>query len=121
VEKGLTRQALYVACSRARTLSGLYIEGRFVPPTCLKDDPIELEMQRLAERSVKMEVVENPKYFILHAFDSAMEGKHMHGRDLVLNNQGGMYITSENAQPPVWVRPKQEVGPKVIEYSTEYV
>jgi hypothetical protein len=113
VEKGLTRQALYVACSRARTLSGLYIEGRFVPPTCHKDDPIELEMLRLAENSVNLKVFENPKHFILHAFDTANDG--------VTKDANQFYVTSatENSEPIVLLRPQQLIKPEVISCSND--
>jgi hypothetical protein len=107
VEKGLTRQALYVACSRARTLSGLYIEGKFVPPTCHKDDPIELEMLRLAERSVNLKAFENPKRFILHAFDSANDGITM------ATDQFCVTSVRENVKPSVWLRPQQSIKPEV--------
>jgi hypothetical protein len=111
VEKGLTRQALYVACSRARTLSGLYIEGRFVPPTCHKDDPIELEMLRLAERSVNLKAFENPKRFILHTFDSADGGITIDANQLCVKS------VSENSKPSVWLRPQQWNIPEVISCS----
>ena len=44
----LTRENLYVACSRAKSLNGLFIVGEFVPPTQPPaNDPVTMEMERL--------------------------------------------------------------------------
>ncbi|SAM00102.1 hypothetical protein [Absidia glauca] len=44
---GVSRALLYVACSRATTLSGLFIVGTFSPPRPRpNNDPLELEKQR---------------------------------------------------------------------------
>jgi len=51
--EGLSRQALYVGCSRARTLSGLFIEGEFKAPECSLTDPIELEMKNVKSRELQ--------------------------------------------------------------------
>jgi hypothetical protein len=46
----LTRESLYVACSRATSLDGLFIEGEFVPPTAPSfNDPVSLEISRLRQ------------------------------------------------------------------------
>ena len=46
----MTRQLIYVAFSRAKTLNGLYILGKFNPPSPPRnDDPVVLEMKRLRE------------------------------------------------------------------------
>jgi hypothetical protein len=113
VEKGVTRQALYVACSRARTLSGLYIEGKFVAPTCQKDDPIELEMQRLAERRVDLKVLENPKHFILHSLDSNNDRKLEDVNDPVCNIKQSYINKTEITQSSSSLHPKQSVDPEV--------
>jgi hypothetical protein len=45
---GVTRQVLYVALSRATSLSGLHILGKFKPPEKIKDNnPVKLELERL--------------------------------------------------------------------------
>jgi len=56
--EGLSRQALYVGCSRARTLKGLFLEGEFKPPECSATDPIELEMKNIKSRELQFN--ENP-------------------------------------------------------------
>jgi len=44
----LTRESLYVACSRATSLQGLFIDGKFEPPTSPPpSDPVTIEMDRL--------------------------------------------------------------------------
>ncbi|XP_037811885.1 uncharacterized protein LOC119603786 [Lucilia sericata] len=49
----MLRSALYVACSRATTASGLYIMENFNPPRPFEDsDPVKLELERL--RTEKM-------------------------------------------------------------------
>jgi hypothetical protein len=116
MEKGLTRQALYVACSRARTLSGLYIEGRFVPPTCHKDDQIELEMQRLAERRVDLKVFENPKHFILHCLDSTDDTRRRRIEDVndpVCVNKQSHINKKESTKSSFSLHPKQSVDLEV--------
>lgn len=51
----LTRENLYVACSRATSLSGLYIYGKFAPPEKPpQDDYVTIEMQTLKEHPVTM-------------------------------------------------------------------
>lgn len=50
INKKLTTEYLYVACGRATTLSGLYINGVFEPPTKVNDD-VTKEMQRLRNLS----------------------------------------------------------------------
>ncbi|CAG9799467.1 unnamed protein product [Chironomus riparius] len=46
----MTRQLIYVAFSRAKTLDGLHIIGRFIPPTPPRDDdPVVIEMKRLRD------------------------------------------------------------------------
>jgi hypothetical protein len=109
VEKGVTRQALYVACSRARTLSGLYIEGKFVAPTCQKDDPIEVEMQRLAGRNVDVKVFVNPKNFILYGLDSTDDRKHEDVNDPVCVNKESIINKTESRQSSFSLHPKQSV------------
>jgi hypothetical protein len=113
MEKGLTRQALYVACSRARTLTGLYIEGKFVAPTCQKDDPIELEMQRLAERKVDLKVFENPKNFILQGLDSTDDRKLEDVDDTVCVIKESIINKTESTQPSFSLHPKQSVDLEV--------
>lgn len=44
----LTRQELYVACSRATGINGLFIDGTFVPPEApLDDDAVTIELARI--------------------------------------------------------------------------
>jgi len=44
----LSRELLYVACSRATSLKGLFIDGTFEPPVKPSfNDPVTLEMERL--------------------------------------------------------------------------
>jgi hypothetical protein len=109
MEKGLTRQALYVACSRARTLSGLYIEGKFVAPTCQKDDPIELEMQRLAERKADLKVFQNPKNFILQGLGSTDDRQLEDQNEPVLLNKQSNINKTESTQSSHSLHPKQSV------------
>ncbi|CAG9807951.1 unnamed protein product [Chironomus riparius] len=46
----MSRSLIYVACSRAKTLDGLYLIGKFKSPTPPRDDhPVVLEMKRLRE------------------------------------------------------------------------
>jgi len=47
-----------VGCSRARTLTGLFLEGEFKPPECSATDPIELEMKNIKSRELQFN--ENP-------------------------------------------------------------
>jgi len=63
---GLSRSALYVGCSRARTLTGLYLEGEFKAPACLDDDPIELEMCKVQARKLHFCKVVDPKSIMLN-------------------------------------------------------
>ena len=50
IRKGMDRQKYYVAFSRATSLNGLYIVGKFNPPTEIKqNDPVNVEMVRLRE------------------------------------------------------------------------
>jgi hypothetical protein len=54
-KKKLTREELYVACSRATSLNGLYINGEFVPPVLPgPNNPVTVEMERL--RSMPLEL-----------------------------------------------------------------
>jgi hypothetical protein len=76
VEKGVCRQALYVGCSRARTLSGLYIEGKFKAPRCSDDDPVEAEMKKISQRKLILEGLENPKEYILNETSYGIEDRH---------------------------------------------
>ncbi|KAI8130619.1 hypothetical protein CVS40_0059 [Lucilia cuprina] len=44
----MSRAALYVACSRATSISGLYIAGNFIPPKPFEiTDPVKIELERL--------------------------------------------------------------------------
>jgi hypothetical protein len=53
-KKKMTREELYVACSRATSLNGLFIKGKFMPPSApAPDNPVTLEMERL--RSIPLE------------------------------------------------------------------
>jgi hypothetical protein len=47
LKKSVTRSALYVACSRATTVSGLFFDGDFTPPMKPQYDAVELELSRL--------------------------------------------------------------------------
>jgi hypothetical protein len=50
LSRKLSRESLYVACSRATSLAGLYIDGEFQPPNLPgPNDPVSLEMARLRE------------------------------------------------------------------------
>ncbi|GBN02720.1 hypothetical protein AVEN_206629-1 [Araneus ventricosus] len=50
---GLKRKELYVSLSRCTKLSGLYLTGKFVPPTApSRTDKIETEMRNLSEKAV---------------------------------------------------------------------
>jgi len=62
---GLSRSALYVGCSRARTLSGLYLEGSFKAPSCSDNDPIEVEMSKVESRMITLQLMADPKSTIL--------------------------------------------------------
>ncbi len=47
----LTRQELYVACSRATGINGLFIDGKFVPPQApADDDSVTVELARLQSK-----------------------------------------------------------------------
>ena len=51
-KRGLKREALYVACSRAPTLQGLYINGTFTAPKPIsKDNAVKIELERLSSLS----------------------------------------------------------------------
>jgi hypothetical protein len=48
LSRKLTRESLYVACSRATSISGLFIDGEFNPPVAPgPSDPVSCEMGRL--------------------------------------------------------------------------
>jgi len=50
--KFMTRERLYVACSRATSNEGLFIDGQFQPPLAPKqNDSVSLEMERLRDKS----------------------------------------------------------------------
>ena len=50
VQKGMNRQKYYVAFSRATSLNGLHIIGKFNPPTEIEaNDPVNIEMARLRQ------------------------------------------------------------------------
>jgi hypothetical protein len=53
-KKKITREELYVACSRATSLNGLFINGNFVPPaTPAPDNPVTLEMEKLRKNPLQ--------------------------------------------------------------------
>jgi len=53
-DRKITRESLYVACSRATSLNGLYINGKFTPPKAPpKDDAVSVEMTRLRDAPMK--------------------------------------------------------------------
>jgi hypothetical protein len=54
----VTRAALYVACSRATSLSGLFFEGEFNPPVKPMHDVVELEISRLISTELQLEADE---------------------------------------------------------------
>lgn len=77
VQKGMNRQKYYVAFSRATTLNGLHIIGKFNPPDEIKaDDPVQIEMARLRNDpfipkfQVLREVPENVIQIISHNVQS---------------------------------------------------
>jgi len=50
--KFMTQERLYVACSRATSNGGLFIDGQFKPPLAPKqNDSVSLEMERLRDKS----------------------------------------------------------------------
>lgn len=52
--KPLRRDALYVACSRATSLAGLYIDGKFKPPEHPgENDHVSMEIETLRKRPVQ--------------------------------------------------------------------
>lgn len=54
ITPGMEREFLYVACSRATSINGLYIVGDFVAPTPPgPDDPVSREMERLRNNPLK--------------------------------------------------------------------
>jgi hypothetical protein len=59
LKKSVIRSALYVACSRATTLSGLFFEGDFTPPIKLQHDAVELELSRLLSVELKLDADEH--------------------------------------------------------------
>lgn len=51
----LSRELLYVACSRCTSLQGLFIDGEFEPPRCPgTNDPVTKEMERLRKNPLEM-------------------------------------------------------------------
>jgi len=64
----LTRERLSVACSRATSLGGLFINGEFRPPNPLKEnDPVTNELQRMKANPINISL----KYF--HDFLQSMK------------------------------------------------
>jgi hypothetical protein len=104
-----------VACSRARTLAGLYIEGKFTPPTVQKDDPIELEMKRLSDRSVEFAVFENPKKFILQGLESTDDRNLKDADDLVCFNKRSKLNKTECTQSSFGLHSKHSADLEVLE------
>jgi len=84
----LTRELLYVACSRATSLAGLYIDGEFEPPNPPpEDDPVSQEMTRLRDIPFKFTLKflqdfgdENEKIFFHN-----IQGFRLHFEDLIAN------------------------------------
>src|SRR5207237_1267658 len=53
IKRWINRRAMYVGFSRCTTLSGLYIDGEFVPPKPLtKEDPVYIALRKLQSRPV---------------------------------------------------------------------
>ncbi len=79
----ISRERLYVACSRATSLEGLYIVGQFKPPSFPgQSDPITIEMNELAQ---------SPYIFNLY-FPSPTEqgGIYFHNIEGILSHQADL-------------------------------
>jgi hypothetical protein len=64
----LTRQLLYVACSRATCLEGLYLIGTFKSPSPIAlDDPLTIELKRQSEFTI------TPRFSFLHQDEEGMQ------------------------------------------------
>jgi hypothetical protein len=59
LKKSVTKSALYVACSRATTLSGLFFDGDFTPPIKPQHDAVELELTRLLSMELTLDADEH--------------------------------------------------------------
>lgn len=63
LSRRLTREQLYVACSRASSLEGLFLDGIFVPPAPPgPSDPVTLEMERLRNIPYEPSIMTFQKY-----------------------------------------------------------
>jgi len=82
--EGLSRSALYVGCSRARTLGGLYLEGEFKAPTCLENDPVEVEMSKVQARKLTFCKTPDPKSTILSLTQNQIPVRRLVSQDLNL-------------------------------------
>jgi len=97
--EGLSRQALYVGCSRARTLKGLFLEGEFKPPECSATDPIELEMKNIKSRQLQFN--ENPDAINQILLLTRLSFKH--------SSRDGLICDTTDTQTPVTLsRPHSE-------------
>lgn len=55
LSSSISRDKLYVACSRATSVNGLYIKGSFVPPTKPpSNDPVTIELERLKQNPLQL-------------------------------------------------------------------
>lgn len=79
----ISREKLYVACSRATSLEGLYIVGQFKPPSFPGlSDPITIEMNELSK---------SPYTFNLQFSDSSQQGGiYFHNIEGFLSHQADL-------------------------------
>lgn len=86
VRKRLSRERLYVGCSRATTKTGLFIDGKFEPPEIPKDDDeVTAEMLILRESPVEMTVQ------FLQDFDDSFIKLYYHNIESYLRHFKDLY------------------------------
>lgn len=84
-KRKLTRENLYVACSRAASLQELYISGEFTPPSCPgQHDDVSKEMAILRQHPVNMSL----RFFLnMHSANKLyfhnVEGFLSHQQDVI--------------------------------------
>ncbi|GBN60144.1 hypothetical protein AVEN_271548-1 [Araneus ventricosus] len=78
----LQRTEIYVALSRCTKLTGLYLRGKFIPPTAPSPmEKIETEMRRLSEKAVILSCVfpsmfANVSNIVYHNMQSLLKSAH---------------------------------------------
>ncbi len=88
--RSLTRPELYVACSRATSLNGLFIDGEFIPPSPPQEvDLVGDEMKRLRQSPLSLELK-----FLQDFEDHEWQKIYFHNIES-LNNQHQKDLTSD--------------------------